>query len=176
MADTTYPAGTTVNQSGYHTFRLGGFEFERDEYFVHVRWPGGSHIAHADRFLRALMRDVAWNFFYGTINFDEVFGTTNHYGTVEVYAGLYNDGYRARGKHHVETHQGDEVRALFSAMLEDWTNEGFDPFAAPEETGTPFGRKHGRNSRALSRVRVGRSGWSGSRATLRCAATRAGRR
>ena len=30
-------------------------------------------------------------------------------------------------------------------MLDDWTNEGFDPFAAPEETGTPFGRKHGNN-------------------------------
>ena len=40
-------------------------------------------------------------------------------------------------------------------MLDDWTNEGFDPFAAPQETGTAYGRKHG-NSPRRSR---GRASW-----------------
>jgi hypothetical protein len=33
----------------------------------------------AGNYLRALMRDVAWGFFYGWVNFDNVFGTVNHY-------------------------------------------------------------------------------------------------
>jgi hypothetical protein len=43
-----------------------------------------------DAFLRALMRDVAWGFFYGTVNFDTVLGTVNHYGTVDLFIGLCN--------------------------------------------------------------------------------------
>ena len=31
-------------------------------------------------------------------------------------------------------------------MLDDWTNESFDPFAAPQETGSPYGRKNGNNT------------------------------
>jgi hypothetical protein len=143
-----------ANDYGYRRFTLSKFNFERDEYFAHITWPGGSHTISVDRFLRALMRDVAWNFFYGTVNFDEVFGTTNHYGTVDVFGGLYNAGYRARNKQFVETLNGDSVRSTFAAMLEDWTNEGFDPFAAPEETGTPFGAKHGSNLTAVRRNRV----------------------
>ena len=72
------------NYYGYRSFKKGKFEFSRDEYFVRVKWPKGSHLMPADVFLRALQRDVAWNFFYGTVNFDHVFGTMNHYGTVEV--------------------------------------------------------------------------------------------
>ena len=145
---------TKTNEQGYQAFRLGKFQFERDEYFTHITWPGGSHTAPVDKFLRALMRDVAWNFFYGTVNFDNVFGTTNHYGTVEVYAGLYNVGFRAQNKHYVETLDGDTVRTVFAAMLEDWTNECFDPFAAPGETGSAFGAKHGNNLQAVRRARV----------------------
>ena len=76
-----------TSDSGYLSFKLGEFSFSRDDYFVHLAWPRGSHMLPADRFLRALMRDVAWNFFYGIVNFDEVFGTVNHYGTVKVFAG-----------------------------------------------------------------------------------------
>lgn len=147
-------AQADVNEYGYRTFRLGNFTFKRDEYFAHVEWPGGSHLMPVDRFLRALMRDVAWNFFYGIVNFDEVFGTTNHYGTVDVFAGLYNAGYRTQGKHYVENFNGDIARSVFEDMLDDWTIEGFDPFAAPEETGSPFGPKRGNNRRAVKRVRV----------------------
>lgn len=43
---------------------------------------------------------------------------------------------------------------VFEAMLDDWTNEGFDPFAAPDETGAPCGVKHGNNTRAVRRQRV----------------------
>ena len=39
-------------------------------------------------------------------------------------------------------------------MLDDWTNEGFDPFASPAETGKPFGVKHGSNTAAVTRRRV----------------------
>jgi len=142
------------NEFGYRSFKLGGFTFRRDEYFAHLGWPGGGHIIPVDKFLKALMRDVAWNFFYGIVNFDEVFGTLNHYGTVDVDAGLYNAGYRKENRQHVETFNSEETRALFAAMLDDWTIEGFDPFAAPEETGTPFGPKRGSNSRAVKRARI----------------------
>jgi hypothetical protein len=152
MADTTH--GDTVNDFGYRTFKLGGFNFRRDEYFVHIEWPGGGHMLPADKFLKALIRDVAWNFFYGIINFDEVFGTVNHYGTVDVFAGLYNPGYRSRNMHHAENFDSGDARAVFEQMLEDWTNEGFDPFAAPEETASAFGPKRGNNRRAVTRKRV----------------------
>ena len=92
-----------VNEAGYQSFKLGNYTFARDEYFAHIEWPGGSHMLAADRFLKALMRDVAWNFFYGIVNFDEVFGTANHYGTVDVFAGSYNASYRASGRDYMET-------------------------------------------------------------------------
>jgi len=143
-----------VNEFGYRIFQLGGFTFWRDEYFAHIEWPAGRHLMPVDRFLKALMRDVAWKFFYGTVNFDEVFGTTNHYGTVDVFAGLYNPGYRDRNQHHVENIDSDQARLVFRQMLDDWTVAGFDPFAAPEETGTPFGSKRGNNTPAVTRERV----------------------
>jgi hypothetical protein len=147
-------AENMLNDFGYRSFKLGGFTFHRDEYFAHLKWPGGGHVMPVDKFLKALMRDVAWNFFYGIVNFDEVFGTLNHYGTVEVYAGLYNAGYRKENKQYVENFNGDDTRELFAAMLDDWTIEGFDPFAAPQETGSPFGIKRGSNTRAVTRTRV----------------------
>jgi hypothetical protein len=142
------------NYYGYRSFRKGKFEFSRDEYFVRVKWPRGSHLMPADVFLRALQRDVAWNFFYGTVNFDHVFGTLNHYGTVDMFAGRYNDAYRNAGLDYVETYNSDELMATFKAILEDWTNKGYDPFAAPEETANPYGRKNGNNVAAITRQRV----------------------
>jgi hypothetical protein len=35
------------NRHGYHTFTLGAFGFERDEYFAHV-WPKGRHLMQID--------------------------------------------------------------------------------------------------------------------------------
>lgn len=84
--------------TGYRRFTLGAFEFQRDEYFVKINWPAKgqtrTHAVPADAFLRAMMRDVAWGFFYGWVNFDHVFGTRNHYGKVDVYAGTFNGGGR----------------------------------------------------------------------------------
>src|SRR4029453_13219900 len=40
------------------------------------------------------------------------------------------------------------------AMLADWANDGFDPFAAPQETGSAFGEKRGDNLAAVTRTRV----------------------
>ena len=62
-----------------------------------------------DYFLRALMRDVAWNFFYGTVNFDSVIGTTNHYGEVVLYAGLYNDAFIAAGRQFTERFESERL-------------------------------------------------------------------
>jgi hypothetical protein len=142
------------NYYGYRSFKKGKFEFRRDEYFVHIKWPKGNHTLAADAFLRALQRDIAWNFFYGTVNFDGVFGTLNHYGTVDMFAGRFNDAYRKHGLDYNETYPSDDLMTTFKAMLDDWTNRGYDPFAAPEETKQPYGRKDGDNKRAIERLRV----------------------
>jgi hypothetical protein len=139
---------------GYKAHTIGGFRFERDEYFAHIFYPGGRHIMPIDAFLRSLMRDVAWGFFYGTVNFDNVFGTVNHYGTVEMFIGLFNEAYRAANRHHVETFESKDLKKVFEQMLDDWTIEGFDPFAAPDETGKPFGPKKGNNTKAITRQRL----------------------
>ncbi|MCA3822201.1 MAG: hydroxyquinol 1,2-dioxygenase, partial [Burkholderia sp.] len=144
--------------TGYRRFQLGEFEFQRDEYFVKICWPAKgqtrTHAMPADAFLRAMMRDVAWGFFYGWVNFDHVFGTRNHYGKVDMYAGTFNGILKDAGVDYTETFETPTIMATFKAMLHDWTNEGFDPFAAPEETGTAFGRKHGENGSAIERTRI----------------------
>jgi len=152
---TTVAASPAVSRDlGYKTFSIGGFRFERDEYFAHITYPTGRHLMPIDAFLRALMRDVAWGFFYGTVNFDAVLGTVNHYGTVDLFMGLFNEAYRASNKHYVETFDSAALKKVYEEMLDDWTNEGFDPFAAPDETGKPFGRKHGNNRAAIKRERL----------------------
>jgi hypothetical protein len=147
-------SSSAKGQLGYQTFAIGQFHFERDEYFAHIRFPGGLHMMPIDDFLRALMRDVAWGFFYGTVNFDSVIGTINHYGTVDLFAGLFNDAYRSAKRSYLETFDARELKPIFERMLDDWTNEGFDPFAAPDETGKAYGAKHGNNTKALKRERI----------------------
>lgn len=142
------------NVTGYKSFEAGGFSFRRDEYFARITWPTGSHVMPIDYFLRALMRDVAWGFFYGTVNFDKVFGTTNHYGEVTMFAGLYNDAFTLAGCEYYERFSSDTLMGIFREMVGDWSNEGYDPFAAPMETGTPWGGKSGSNHAAVSRQRV----------------------
>lgn len=142
------------NQTGYRGFRAGSFTFKRDEYFARIDWPGGSYTMAIDAFLRALMRDVAWGFFYGTVNFDDVIGTVNHYGEVTLFAGRYNDAYRNAGRDFAERFASEALMPLFKAMISDWTNAGFDPFAAPMETGAPWGSKNGNNDEAVTRTRV----------------------
>src|SRR5579859_4202630 len=142
------------NEFGYRTFALGQFQFSRDEYFAYVNWPTGRDVMSVDAFLRALQRDVAWEFFYGTVNFDDVVGTVNHYGTVDLFAGRYNDAYRKAELDHVDNIETPVIRDSFKAILDDWTNQGFDPFASPEETGMAFGPKQGSNTAAITRRRV----------------------
>jgi hypothetical protein len=146
------------NQTGYRSFEIGGFTFSRDEYFVRVEWEARGqkmmHIISADAFLRAMMRDVAWGFFYGFVNFDAVFGTRNLYGRVEMYAGRFHPAYHSKGLDILETFDSPLLMATFKAILDDWTCEGFDPFAAPEETGmTWIGPKNGGNKAAIERSR-----------------------
>jgi hypothetical protein len=145
--------------TGYRTFTLGDFEFSRDAYFATLRWPANgrrhSHQMRVDDFLRALMRDVAWDFFYGWVHFDDVIGTRNHYGSVDLFAGTYNASYRDAGIDHMQRFDTPHITATFKAMLKDWVNAGFDPFAAPDETGSAFGAKHGDNVAAIERTRIG---------------------
>jgi hypothetical protein len=148
---------TTV--AGYRTFELGGFSFIRDEYFVTISWPvkagRQSHTMSADAFLRALMRDIAWGFFYGVVNFDPVFGTRNLYGKVEFFGGRLNEHYHNAGRSYVEVFDTPRAMKLIKEMLADWVNEGFDPFAAPMETGdAAFGEKNGSNLKAIDRFRI----------------------
>ena len=144
----------TVNEHGYRSFRIGGFTFDRDEHFVHIDWPTGSHVMSAETFLKAVMRDVSWNFFYGIVNFDAVIGTMNHYGNVDLFAGRYNSAYRKAELDHQENFAADDLMGVFQAILADWTNAGYDPFAAPQETGSPYGPKRGDNLGAITRTRV----------------------
>ena len=145
--------------AGYKTFSLGEFTFVRDEYFVTISWPvktgRQSHTMSVDAFLRALMRDVAWGFFYGVVNFDHVFGTRNLYGKVEFFGGRLNEHYHSAGLSYVEVFDSPVAMKRIKEILADWVNEGFDPFAAPMETGdAAFGEKHGDNLKAIDRFRV----------------------
>ena len=121
---------TTI--AGYKTFELGAFTFARDEYFVTITWPvqsgrRQSHTISADAFLRALMRDVAWGFFYGVVNFDPVFGTRNLYGKVEFFGGRLNEHYHKNGLSYVEVFDTPVAMKLIKEILADWVNAGFDP-------------------------------------------------
>lgn len=154
MNTTSAVQASSANAQGYQSFTLGGFSFRRDEFFVHINWPTGTHTMSVDVFLRALQRDCAWNFFYGTVNFDHVIGTVNHYGNVDLFAGRYNDAYRKAEIDHTENFPHEEIIATFQAMLGDWTNASFDPFASPAETEGPWGAKNGSNTAAITRQRV----------------------
>ena len=138
---TRITATGTKPDTGYTSYKLGSFEFARDEYFAHVSWPKGSHIIEIDRFLRAMVRDIGWGFFYGWIFFDDIFGTTNHYGTVDLFAGSYDEGYKAKGLDHLETFSAETVKEAFETISRNWINEGYDPLSAPLETGSPLGPK-----------------------------------
>ena len=154
MNDTVINADEHVaepdERHGYHTYTIGSFRFERDEYFARVTYPKGTYVADVGNFLRSMMRDVAWGFFYGWVNFDDVFGTVNHYGSVDVFVGSYNAGYKAAGTDFSERFDANTLMNCFKSLLSDWTNAGFDPFAAPLETGTPYGAKNGNNDAAVN--------------------------
>ena len=63
MPTTRITATGTDPDTGYDSFRLGGFTFKRDEDFAHIEWPKGSHIIENDRFLRAMVGDIDLSFF-----------------------------------------------------------------------------------------------------------------
>ena len=81
-------------------------------------------------------------------------GTVNHYGSVDLFAGRFNAHYRKAGLDHNERFATPVIQRVFEAILEDWTNKTFDPFASPAETGSAFGPKNGSNKEAITRHRV----------------------
>src|SRR5260370_16629148 len=125
---------TEPNEEGYREFSLGEFRFRRDEYFVYIAWPPGHHIMSVDAFLRAMQRDVAWDFFYGIVNFDGVFGTVNHYGTVDIFAGRYSDSYRKAELDSSENLETPQIRQTFKATLDPCTNSSSAPSPSPPTT------------------------------------------
>ncbi len=139
--------------SGYQTFTVGTFSFNRDEYFAYINCPNGEYVMSIDDFLRALMRDVAWGFFYGTVAFDDVFGTINHYGNVDMYMGAQHQDWIVSERAYTENFKSDVLMGVFKSILSDWVNEGFDPFAAPQETGLAWGRKNGNEDALIDRQR-----------------------
>jgi quercetin dioxygenase-like cupin family protein len=149
-----FALGEPDPDTGYRSFRAGGFTFRRDRYFAYISHGEIHHQIPADAFLRALMRDVAWGFFYGTVNFDDVLGTTNFYGEVEMFLGAKNEAFRRAGRDVTERFASADLMKTFKSILRDWTNEGFDPFAAPLETAAAFGAKRGSNDAAIERQRV----------------------
>jgi hypothetical protein len=84
-----------------------------------------------------------------------MFGTRNLYGRVEFFAGRYNEAYHKAGLSYVEEFDSPLAMETCKAMLRDWCNAGFDPFAAPEETGSTWaGTKEGDNVAVIDRSRV----------------------
>ena len=152
--ETRFESGPADADTGYRSFHAGGFTFSRDRYIASVSHGEVHHQLPADAFLRALMRDVAWGFFYGTVNFDDVLGTTNFYGEVEMFLGAKNEAFVRAGRDVTERFASADLMKTFKAILRDWTNEGFDPFAAPLETAAAFGPKRGSNDAAIERQRV----------------------
>ena len=136
--------------TGYKGFEIGSFKFQRDEYFARIQCPTGTHVMDVESFLRSMVRDVAWGFFYGWVNFDEVFGTVNNYGSVDVFMGAYNQGYKDSGTDFTERFETEVLLACFKSLLSDWTNACFNPFAAPLETGSARGPKNGSNDEAVN--------------------------
>ena len=113
-----------------------------------------SHTMDAGNFLRAMMRDVAWGFFYGWVNFDHMHGApSTSTPRSDLYAGSYNATMKEAGVDLLENFPTEQIRATFEQMLDDWTNQSFDPFSAPQETGTPYGRKNGNNTKKITRER-----------------------
>ncbi|MFL2840832.1 MAG: hypothetical protein ACJ0BT_03240, partial [Pseudohongiellaceae bacterium] len=108
-------------QTGYQNHQAGSFTFRRDEYFAYIDYPDGEYVIPIDIFLKALTRAVAWGFFYGTLNFDKVFGTTNHYGNVDMFIGAQNEEYINNGKDFTENFPSEELMEVFQGMLSDWT-------------------------------------------------------
>jgi hypothetical protein len=88
-----------ANALGYQSFAIGHSATNTSR---NIHYPGNQHIMPIGAFPRALMRDVGWGFSYGTVNFDHVFGTLNHYGTVDMFIGLFNDAYRKANRHLVK--------------------------------------------------------------------------
>ena len=161
MSHLTEPAvqASSPNEAGYRSFSLGSFTFSRDEYFAHVEWLSkGTKLSHTPvgqhTPARVDARGLAGWFFYGTVNFDDVFGTRNRYGQVEFFAGCYHPTYKSQGLDHLETFDSGLAMQTCTAILQDWTNTGYDPFAAPMETGLAWiGRKSGHNDAAINRAR-----------------------
>ena len=161
------------NEEGYREFSLGGFTFRRDEFFAHITWPTGSHVLSVDDFLRALQRDVAWDFFYGTVNFDGVFGTVNHYGTVDtVRRALQRRLPQGRARPRRELRDAPDPRDV-QGDARRLDERRLRPLRQPGRDRQALRREERRATRRRSPAAGSpRHGWSACPATSRSAPTR----
>ena len=143
---------------GYRDFTLGSFKFRRDEYFAHIAWTTRdgrplSHTMDIGNFLRALMRDVAWGFFYGCVNFDHVFGTINHYSTVDMYAGTYQRDDEGRRRRPAGELPDRADRRHLRADARRLDERELRPVRRAAGNRPAYGRKNGNNRAKITRAR-----------------------
>ena len=124
------------------SFELGGFSFRRDEYFAHINWkttrrPAAvAHAGHQQLPARADARRGLGLFLWRR----QLRPRDRHHQPLQdggpLRAARYNATMKAAGVDRLENFPTEQIAKVFFDMLDDWTNEGFDPFAAPQETGT----------------------------------------
>src|SRR5438046_10669745 len=71
-----------------------------------------------------------------------------------MFVGKYNDAWQKAGKAYSEMFPNERISATLKAILEDRVPPDFNPWAAPRETGRPFGRKRGGPHPASFRKRI----------------------
>ena len=143
---------------GYETFELGGFTFRRDEYFAHIGWKTRdgrpmSHTMDVGEFPARADARCGVGFLLWRRQLRRRDRHDQPLQAVDLYAGAYNATMKSAGVDRLEDFPTEQIAVSFQQMLDDWTNEGFDPFAAPQETGSPYGRQHGNNAKAITRAR-----------------------
>ena len=127
---------------GYRKFRSAASASTATRTSSTSRWPKGSHTIEIDRFLRAMVRDIGWGFFYGWIFFDDIFGTQNHYGTVDIFAGTYSKGHQDQGPRLPrDVHRRDGARRVRDDLASTGSTRATTRCSAPLETGSPLGPK-----------------------------------
>ena len=143
------------NEAGYRPFRLGEFKFRRDEYFVYIDWPTGRHVMPVDAFLARSCG--TWpgtsSTASSTSTTSSAPSTTTAPSTCSSASSTRPTASRARPLSR--TFDSNDCARYFEDMLDDWTNEGFDPFASPDETGTAVRRSRtATTAAAITRHRV----------------------
>jgi hypothetical protein len=145
-------AGTAL---AYQVFTLGNVTLQRDEYYVHLEYPGGRYSIGIEKFLRCTARNVQFRFFYGSILYDDVLAFETHYGNgVDIVIGAFHPIFVRAGREYRERLSLDDACETLKGLLCNWTPAGYDPLLPPVGNGVPFGPKtSGDNDAAIQHHR-----------------------